>query len=151
MAAPTRARGCSFSCQDIFKFTLLFGVVVIAGLVVTGFIELRDLQDRLGWTPSDKQLYVENILLREQVKTLKKEKVALEHKFQKLEEQLKTTTAEKNELLVDATICANSSWSSVISAMLIGVLLWPIVNFCCYCLRLHRRDRQGGAVVAFQD
>lgn len=77
--------------------------------------------------------------------------MALEHKFQKLEEQLKTTTAEKNELLVDATICANSSWSSVISAMLIGVLLWPIVNFCCYCLRLHRRDRQGGAVVAFQD
>ncbi len=56
MAAPTRARGCSFSCQGIFKFTLLFGVVVIAGLVVTGFIELRDLQDRLGWTPSDKQL-----------------------------------------------------------------------------------------------
>ncbi len=148
-----RARGCSFSCQGIFKFTLLFGVTVIAGLVVTGFIELRDLQDRLGWTPSNETLYAENILLREQVKTLKKEKVALEHKFQKLEEQLKTTTAEKNELLVDATICANSSWLSVISAMLIGVFFRPVVNFCCYCFRwrLHRGDRQGGAVVAFQD
>ncbi len=154
MAAPARIfahRGCTCSFNCIFKFTLLsVCVIVIAGLV-TGVFKLRDLQDRLGWIPSNETLYAENILLREQVKTLKKEKVALEHKFQKLEEKLDLTTDEKNGHFIEAKICANSSWWSVISAMLFGFLFRPVVNLCCHLYLWRRRHHVGGAVVAFQD
>ncbi len=137
MAAPERAalRGCSFSCQDIFKFTLVFGLVVIVALVA-GFIELRDIQDRIGWTPSNETLNAENILLREKVKTCKNDERDLEKRFQILKEELKTTTDEKNEHKIDATICANSStncWWPVFAALISGVLIGVLLLLCCYC------------------
>ena len=150
MAAPARNfahRGCNFNF--IFKFTLLLVVIVIAGLV-TGVFKLRDLQDRLGWIPSNETLYAENKSLRETVEILKKDEVSLKNDLQKLKEKLDLTTDEKNDHFIEAKICANSSWWSVISAMLFGFLFRPVVNFCCY-LYLWRRRRVGGAVVAYQD
>ncbi len=154
MAAPVPARPRA-NCQEVFKYTLLsVGVVVIAGLAI-GLIELRDLQDRLGWTPSNETLYAENKLGRETMKTLKKEKVDLEHKVQRLEKQLKTTTDKKNEHKVDAKICANSRpsscWLPVISATLIGFFSGISVILCCCCYIQLTRYHDRRAVVAYRE
>ncbi len=150
MAAPARAALRGFNCQDMVKFTLLFGLMLIAGLVVTGFIDLRDIQDRIGWIPSNETLNTENKVLRGKVLTLKIEKIDLENRLQKVEAKLQTTTDEKNDLLVDATICANSSWLSWIVAMCFGVFLRYFINFFCYCY-LQRRYRERGVAVAYQN
>ncbi len=149
MAAPVPARPRA-NFQEVFKFTLLsVGLIVIACLV-SGVLELRD----LGWTPSSPTLYAENKSLREQIKTLKNGKMALENEVQKLKKQLETTTDEKNEHFVDATICANSKpsscWWSIISAMLIGFFFGMLAILCCCCYH-QIRYRERGAVVAYRD